>query len=95
MIVINATFIIKEEKRNEFLAAINELIAATKQEDGCLYYQLYESTNQENEFVMIENWRDEQAIEVHNQSILLQQLFKKMPEFGEKKTEIVVAKTME
>ena len=69
-------------------------IEATRKEDGCLSYQLYESTEQVNVFVMVENWRDEQAIEGHNQSPLLQQLFKNMPEYAEKETELNVAKTL-
>jgi len=43
MIVINAKFSIKPEKRNEFLAEVSELVASTRKEDGCLSYQLYES----------------------------------------------------
>lgn len=94
MIVINATFSIKPEKRNEFLAEVNELVASTRKEDGCLSYQLYESIDSENEFVMVENWRDQAAIEGHNQSPLLQQLFKNMSQYSSKKTEINVSQTV-
>ncbi|WP_301357818.1 putative quinol monooxygenase [Enterococcus spodopteracolus] len=94
MIIINAKFTIKEAKRAEFLDEATQLIEATRKEDGCLSYQLYESTEQVNVFLMVENWRDEQAIEGHNQSPLLQQLFKNMPEYAEKETELNVAKTL-
>lgn len=63
MIVINAKFSIKPEKRNEFLAEVKNLIEATKKEDGCLSYKLFESIDTENEFVMIENWRDQALAE--------------------------------
>lgn len=95
MIVINAKFSIKPEKRKEFLAEVKNLIEATKKEDGCLSYKLFESIDTENEFVMIENWRDQQAVEGHNQSPLLQKLFHSMPEYSSKKSEIVVSKTID
>ncbi|OQO69304.1 antibiotic biosynthesis monooxygenase [Enterococcus villorum] len=95
MIVINAKFTIKSEKRNEFLEEVKQLVESTKKEEGCLGYQLYESIDFENEFVMIENWRDLQAIEGHNQNSLLQKLFKNMSQYGNKKTEINISKTLE
>ncbi len=94
MIVINAKFSIKPEKRNEFLTEVRQLIEATTKEDDCLGYQLYEATDTENEFIMIENWRDQQAVEGHNQSPLLQKLFHRMPEYSSKKSEILVSKTI-
>lgn len=45
MIIINAKFTIKEAKRAEFLEEATQLIEATRKEDGCLSYQLYESTD--------------------------------------------------
>lgn len=55
MIIVNAKFFIKDEKREEFLKDAAELIAASKQEAGCLAYDLYEAVLSENAFVMIEN----------------------------------------
>lgn len=55
---------------------------------------MYESIDIENEFVMVENWRDQAAIEGHNQSPLLQQLFKNMSQYSSKKTEINVSQTV-
>lgn len=95
MIVINAKFSIKPEKRKEFLEEVNQLIESTKNEHGCLSYQLYESVDVENEFAMIENWRDQQAIETHNQNPLLQKLFKNMSQYSSKKSEINVSKTLD
>ncbi len=39
---------------------------------------------------MVEKWADQAAIDAHNQTAELQHLFKKMPEFAAKPTEITV-----
>lgn len=59
---------------------------------GCLSYQLYESIVSKNEFAMIENWYDQQAIETHNQNPLLQKLFNNISQYSSKKPEINVSK---
>ena len=68
MILINAIFDVKETEFDNFLADINKLIDSSKQEAGCLSYELFQSTTSENRFVMIENWADQAAVERHNQN---------------------------
>lgn len=91
MEIINATFYIKEEKRADFLAAVTPLLASARTEDGCYGYHLYESLEENNRFVMVEKWANQEAITAHNQNPLLQQLFQQMPDFAAKPSEIVVA----
>ena len=64
MIVINAEFYIMPEQKQQFLNEISELIQASKQEEGCLSYQLYQAITDENNFVMVEKWENPQAIEL-------------------------------
>lgn len=54
MIIVNAKFYIKEDKKSQFLKEIEGLISASKKDEGCLEYSLYESTDNQLEFVMIE-----------------------------------------
>ena len=68
MILINAIFDVKETEFENFLADINKLIDSSKQEAGCLSYELFQSTTSENRFVMIENWAAQAAVEQHNQN---------------------------
>ncbi|WP_214700602.1 putative quinol monooxygenase [Exiguobacterium sp. s57] len=71
MILVNATFDIQASQRENFLRDIQVLIDSSKQEAGCVGYDLYESTSVENRFVMIENWEDQAALEQHNQNPVL------------------------
>ncbi|MFL2097233.1 putative quinol monooxygenase [Marinilactibacillus psychrotolerans] len=85
MKMINASFFIKEDKREEFLSVVNPLIQATREEEGCVQYNLYESVEEANAFMMVEIWEDQNAIDGHNKSPLLLELFNKIPEFSSKK----------
>lgn len=62
MIIVNAKFYIKADKKIQFLEEIQNLISASKQEIGCLEYSLYESVNTQLEFVMIENWNHKKLL---------------------------------
>lgn len=84
MKVINASFFIKEDKRETFLADTKALIAETRKEEGCIEYHLYESVEERNTFIMMEIWADQAAIEIHNQSPLLQKLFGNVADFSAK-----------
>lgn len=89
MKIIQATFYINDDKRADFLADIFPLITSARLEEGCLKYDAYESV-EKNQFAMIENWQNQEAVEQHNQNPLLIKLFGNMPEYAEKKTELTV-----
>ena len=91
MIVINAEFYIMPEQKQQFLNEISELIQASKQEVGCLSYQLYQAITDENNFVMVEKWENPQAIELHNTMSHLQEFAKKVPNYSRKAPQITVS----
>ncbi|MBT2732032.1 putative quinol monooxygenase [Carnobacterium sp. ISL-102] len=95
MKVINASFFIKEDQRENFLSDTKELISATRKEEGCLAYNLYESLEERNAFIMVELWKDQAAINNHNQSSLLQSLFSKIADFSTKAPELKISELSE
>ncbi|MGG2399087.1 putative quinol monooxygenase [Pseudomonas sp. SH1-B] len=46
-------------------AGLRELVTASNAEPGCLRYELHGNPGNPEQFVMIEQWRDEQALELH------------------------------
>uniref|UniRef100_UPI00037F61E6 putative quinol monooxygenase n=1 Tax=Streptococcus mutans TaxID=1309 RepID=UPI00037F61E6 len=54
MKIINASFFIKADKREEFLADTLPLIRSSRAESGNISYQLYEAIDTPNQFVMVE-----------------------------------------
>lgn len=78
MKIINASFFIKADKREEFLADTLPLIHSSRAESGNISYQLYEAIDTPNQFVMVEEWQDQIAIDQHNSNPLLIQLLENL-----------------
>lgn len=76
MITIHAYMKINKEHRTEFLEKVKHVIAASQSETGNISYNLYENTQVQNEFVMLEEWQDEEAIEFHGKTEHFQQFMK-------------------
>ncbi|WP_057490675.1 putative quinol monooxygenase [Streptococcus orisasini] len=66
MKLITATFFIKADKREAFLADVTPLIKSSRAETGNHNYQLYEAVDLPNQFVMVEEWENQAAIDQHN-----------------------------
>ena len=68
-IAIVATVEVKPEFRLEFIDYLNSgLIDKSRAEAGNIQYDLHQSVENENLFVVIENWSGSAAIEEHNAS---------------------------
>ena len=65
MIHVVAKNIVKSEDRQEFMALANELVAETRKEDGCIYYQLVESIDNALDVAFLELWESEEALKAH------------------------------
>ncbi|WP_338542900.1 putative quinol monooxygenase [Paenibacillus tundrae] len=68
MIIIHAHLQVKPDQEQAFLAATKELVAATRQEEGNISYELLKHTEQEQKYTMVELWKDEAATASHNAS---------------------------
>ncbi|TCN20479.1 putative quinol monooxygenase [Mesobacillus foraminis] len=66
MIIIHAVFHIDPAKKDRFLEEIQPLIAASREEEGNISYQLQKDTEREHVYMMVEVWQDQQAVESHN-----------------------------
>jgi len=65
MIKVMATLIAKADKVDETKAALSSLVAPTLDEAGCISYALFQSDADPTEFVTIEEWADQAAIDTH------------------------------
>lgn len=68
MIIIHANLQIKPDQEQAFLEEAKTLLAASRAEEGNVSYDLMKSTEQENQFTMIEVWKDIEATTIHNTS---------------------------
>ncbi|MCL2011390.1 MAG: antibiotic biosynthesis monooxygenase [Cystobacterineae bacterium] len=66
--VIVARLAVKAGKEKAFLKVGSELVAATRAEEGNLFYTLYQSAENPTEFIFYEEYKDEAAFETHGAS---------------------------
>jgi quinol monooxygenase YgiN len=60
-----ATIPAKPEAAAAIREALTVLAEATRAEDGCLAYELFESTSAPGTFVTLERWTDQAALDAH------------------------------
>lgn len=65
MIFINVKYQVKPEETATFLEKMNFYTEACRAEEGCLFFEWYRSTERENEFLLVEIYRDGKAGEAH------------------------------
>ncbi|HSP47128.1 MAG TPA: putative quinol monooxygenase [Clostridiaceae bacterium] len=68
MIKIVAKYRLKPGVREEYLELAKELVEETRKEAGCLTYDLYEDITEPLILAMLEEWKDEEAIDAHMES---------------------------
>lgn len=66
MITIISENKIAEQKQQEFLSIVSELISESRKEKGCISYTLHQNAKNPLHYCIIEQWEDENAIQHHN-----------------------------
>lgn len=68
MLKLIAEDFIKQEHIEKVKPLYSELVAKTKQEIGCIAYDLFVDQNNPGHFIFIEEWIDQNALNAHCQS---------------------------
>ncbi|SNZ14067.1 Quinol monooxygenase YgiN [Terribacillus aidingensis] len=68
MIIIHARMAVKPEKKEEFLKEIDAVVEGSRAEAGNNSYDLYQDPKDANSLIMVENWKDMDAVQAHNSS---------------------------
>lgn len=68
LIIIHAVFHVQPEQETAFLGDIQPLIAGSKAESGNIYYDLCKDTGRKQVYVMVEAWKDAEAVAFHNET---------------------------
>lgn len=67
-IIVIARLVAHPQHTDALRAALDTLIAATRQEPGCLRYELNQDLENPAAWVMYEIWQSQAALEAHNQT---------------------------
>ena len=68
MLRLNCFIKVAEENRATVVNAAKALVEASRKEDGCLAYDLFESATIPEHLMICETWRDQKALDSHSVS---------------------------
>lgn len=79
-VTVVATFRARPGKEAELRAALMGLLAPTRQEAGCVNYDLHQSPEDSAKFLFHENWSSKAALDAHLQSAHVKALLPRVEE---------------
>lgn len=88
MIKIIAKNTIKVDQIDQFIAVARELAAQSRQEAGCISYQLFQDRSDPRILTFDEDWASQEAIDLHNQSTHFQAAIPALVACQEKNVEV-------
>ena len=91
MIKIVAKNTVKKENKADFINTAKELIEKSRSEEGCISYTLNENLDGKY-LTFIEEWKDEKAIEIHNNSEHFKSIVPKLSQFKEGDMDVILYK---
>ena len=62
------TFIAKEGCEDKMKELLSAMVEPSKNEDGCIFYEIFQYKNNKRKFMAYESWRDEAALDGHKAS---------------------------
>ena len=68
MIIIHAFLTVKPEYVEAFLDKSQALVAGSQAEEGNISYDLFQHPHKSGSFVVVEEWKDLEAIDFHNKT---------------------------
>lgn len=89
-VTVVATFQARPGKEAELRTALTGLVAPTRQESGCLNYDLHAAPEHPGRFLFHENWTAKAALDTHLQSPHVQALLPRVDELCSEPPAIVL-----
>ncbi len=65
MIVVTARVLVPAEHRARFTEVTTSMCANSREEPGCIGYRVYADIEQPDRYVIVEEWADEEALQLH------------------------------
>lgn len=83
MVRLNVSVIIPDSSRAaEIIAAATELVELSLHDEGCIDYDLYRSTTNDDRLMIVETWRDAAALDRHQQTEHFRRIVPQLEELG-------------
>jgi quinol monooxygenase YgiN len=88
VVIVIARFRPRPERRDDLVALLEEVQAASRRDDGCLHYGYYTEITDPLSFIAVEEWRDHDALAAHLGQAHVARLIAALPELGDGRPEI-------
>lgn len=92
MIRVVAKHFIKKNKIDEILKIYKALVDKSRNDEGCISYELFQDVNDESILTIIEQWENKKALDNHLSDSDFKVLISKTSDLLEKETEINIYK---
>jgi quinol monooxygenase YgiN len=79
MIVVVGRVSTDAERRDELMRAGQAVAAASREEAGCINYRLYVDTESADDFVFVEEWESDEALQAHFKTAHIAQFMSALP----------------
>jgi quinol monooxygenase YgiN len=89
VVTVIARFRPRPDRRDDLVALLEEVQAASRRDDGCLHYGYYTEITDPLSFIAVEEWRDHEALAAHLRQSHVARLIAALPELGDGRPEIV------
>jgi quinol monooxygenase YgiN len=73
-----ARIIALPDKVEELKAVLLELIEPTRQEPGCIQYELLYNSSEPTDFTFVETWNSDEDLDIHLSSLHIQKAFEQV-----------------
>lgn len=87
MIRLNCFIQVEESKREQVLALAKELVAASLKDEGCIAYDIFESSTRRDVMMICEIWKDAASLDAHSKSAHFTTLVPQIQNLGSLKLE--------
>jgi len=64
----SVTFMAKEGSQEKMKELLEAMVAPSKAEKGCLFYEIFQYENDKKRFMAVESWENEAALDGHKAS---------------------------
>ena len=88
--MITAKVFIKAGKESDFISAAQVIIENTRKEEGCLGYSLYQDPLEKTNFIFVETYKTQAAIDAHFAAPYFKEFGTKIADMTAKPTEIKI-----
>ena len=83
MIVVQSTFQLLPESKDEALELMRNMVRLCRQEHGCLAYEYFEGVTDPNQVVLLQEWEDADCLQGHYQTDHMEDFLSRLGRFLE------------